>query len=415
MSRIAKSLVCLGLVITTTSPEAAGVGASPSFVDIDYPGAVWTYAAGLNDAGAVVGQYLDAAGIRHGFLFDGGSYATIDCPSPYTAQSYAGAINNLGQIAGFCAAPGGINGVYGTTRSFVLTGGVLTLLPDIGSYGGASTFAYALNDSGVVAGWYADSCLCTAHGFTWTGGTYATVDAPGSPNTQAYGINNAGDIVGIVQPSFGGGGEHGFILHAGSFTVIDYPGAIATDFSDINDAGQIVGQYRTSSQLGSFLLEAGTFSTIDHPDAQFTEALAVNAAGQTAGEFADLSGRVHGFVTVPAQSYAAAIQPPINASGTSIFNAARGVVPVKFTLNSNGAATCQLPPAAIALVRVTDGTSQTINQSDFLMPADDGSSFRIDSCQYVYNLGTKTLGAGSYEVRIAINGSVVGTASFGLK
>ena len=31
-------------------------------------------------------------------------------------------------------------------------------------------------------------------------------------------------------------------------------------------------------------------------------------------------------------SYAAQIQPPINADGTSVFSSRRGVVPVKFTL-----------------------------------------------------------------------------------
>ena len=51
------------------------------------------------------------------------------------------------------------------------------------------------------------------------------------------------------------------------------------------------------------------------------------------------------------------------------------------------------------------------------MPSDAGSDFRVDaaSCQYVYNLGSRALGAGAYLVRININGSSVGSGTFALK
>src|SRR5437868_1711708 len=49
--------------------------------------------------------------------------------------------------------------------------------------------------------------------------------------------------------------------------------------------------------------------------------------------------------------YAAKVQPPINSDGSSVFSAKRGVVPVKFTLTQNGVATCNLPPATIAVTR----------------------------------------------------------------
>ncbi|HEU5246100.1 MAG TPA: hypothetical protein VFU09_03320 [Candidatus Udaeobacter sp.] len=48
-------------------------------------------------------------------------------------------------------------------------------------------------------------------------------------------------------------------------------------------------------------------------------------------------------------------------------------------------------------------------------PADTGSNFRIDSCQYVYNLSASALGVGTYRVDILINGQVVGSASFALR
>src|SRR6266487_3041490 len=114
-------------------------------------------------------------------------------------------------------------------------------------------------------------------------------------------------------------------------------------------------------------------------------------------------------------SYAAQIQPPINVDGTSTFSARHGVVPVKFTLTQGGVATCDLPPATIAVTRTGGGVIGEVNESVYSGNADTGSNFRIDSCQYVYNLNSRALGVGTYRVDILINGQVVGGATFELK
>jgi hypothetical protein len=98
-----------------------------------------------------------------------------------------------------------------------------------------------------------------------------------------------------------------------------------------------------------------------------------------------------------------------------VFNVKRGVVPVKFNLTQDGVATCDLPPATIALTRTAGGTTGTIDESIYSGPADTGSNFRIDRCQYIYNLSASALGKGTYQVDIKINGQTVGSASFQLK
>jgi hypothetical protein len=113
--------------------------------------------------------------------------------------------------------------------------------------------------------------------------------------------------------------------------------------------------------------------------------------------------------------YAAQIQQPINADGTSVFNVRRGVVPIKFTLTVNGVATCDLPSATIAVTRTAGGVIGPIDESSYTGPADTGFNFRIDSCQYIYNLSASALGAGTYRVDIIINGQVVGSATFALR
>jgi hypothetical protein len=113
--------------------------------------------------------------------------------------------------------------------------------------------------------------------------------------------------------------------------------------------------------------------------------------------------------------FTATVQQPINRDGSSVFSAKRGVVPVKFTLAQNGSAICALPAATIAVARTAGGTIGTVNESTYSSSADSGSNFRIDSCQYVYNLSSSALGAGSYRIDIRINGREVGSATFQLK
>jgi hypothetical protein len=116
-----------------------------------------------------------------------------------------------------------------------------------------------------------------------------------------------------------------------------------------------------------------------------------------------------------APPYSGQIQQPINADGTSIFSVRRGVVPVKFTLTQGGVATCNLPPATIAVTRTSGQTTGAIDESAYAGAADTGSNFRIDSCQYIYNLSASALGVGTYRIDIKINNQVVGSATFQLK
>jgi hypothetical protein len=111
----------------------------------------------------------------------------------------------------------------------------------------------------------------------------------------------------------------------------------------------------------------------------------------------------------------AAVQQPINPDGSSIFNASRGVVPVKFSLAAAGVATCELPAATISLTRTAGSVLGAIDESTYLSASDSGSSFRISGCQYVYNLSAGALGAGSYRVDVLIGGASVGSGVFALK
>jgi WD40 repeat protein len=120
-------------------------------------------------------------------------------------------------------------------------------------------------------------------------------------------------------------------------------------------------------------------------------------------------------LVVVAPLYSAQVQQPINADGSGVFTVRRGVVPVKFTLSQGGVATCDLPPATIALTRTAGGTIGAIDESVYTGSADTGSNFRIDTCQYIYNLSASALGVGTYRVDITIDNRVVGSGVFQLR
>lgn len=118
---------------------------------------------------------------------------------------------------------------------------------------------------------------------------------------------------------------------------------------------------------------------------------------------------------VQPSSYSASVRQPINADGSSNFKAGRGVVPVKFALSEGGSPTCALPAATIALTKTAGADPGPINESTYLLASDNGSSFRIADCQYIYNLNVKALGPGTYLVEIRIDGQTVGDATFDLR
>jgi uncharacterized membrane protein len=59
-----------------------------------------TLTAAINDAGTVVGDYVDASGDLHGFSDTRGAFTPVEDPAGTAGTNVAG-INNLGVIVGF--------------------------------------------------------------------------------------------------------------------------------------------------------------------------------------------------------------------------------------------------------------------------------------------------------------------------
>jgi len=298
----------------------------------------------------------------------------------------------------------------------------------------SSPVGLAFDDAGNL--FVADYGSGTIYKFT-PGGTRTTffTEPPGTPNPGPYALafDNAGNLfvadynrstiykvdpngtgvpfatsIGLNHPAGLAFGSDGYLYEADSSNASNKIYKIAPD-------GMSSSTF--SSQLNPAALvfdNAGNLFASDGVNGMIYKF----AADGTGGPFSTgLNGPGYALAIEPQSqpTFAAHIQQPINANGTSVFNVKRGVVPVKFTLTQGGSATCVLPPATMALTRTAGSTTGAIDESVYSMSADTGPNFRIDSCQYVYNLSASALGVGTYRVDIKINNQVVGSGSFALK
>jgi uncharacterized membrane protein len=184
--------------------------ASGDFHQIDFPGAENTLAIKISPNGDVVGCYhhqdkdwdVAGGGTMHGYVYQSGSYQSF--PVPGTMHN--GIARDGGLIAGV---------VWPTQTEFhayKIERGVYAIL-DLPSYV-ASSYAWDVNPSGVIVGYFLDSSNRN-HGFLLNNNGFTQIDFPGNDMvfTRAVGINPRGDVVGvyITLDSAGGSHTHGFL------------------------------------------------------------------------------------------------------------------------------------------------------------------------------------------------------------
>ena len=282
--------VALGLIPAKTA-RAQG----RTYTTVDVPGAIETGASSINNLGQIVGGYVLPDGSRHGFLYSGGTFTTIDDPNSTTMTSEALGINNSGQIVGAfdLNSPEGGHQFEGA-HAFLYNAGIFTTL-DYPAAGVTHTTASRINNSSNIVGVYRFNG--PGNGFLDAGGAFSTVNVPAALGccTHDNGINDAGDIVGQykatdISP------HQGFMDLVGVFTTLNVPGAFDTIAEDINNSRDVVGTYRSLSGNFGFLYSGGVFSTIAFPGARATLAIGINDQGDIVGLYQDANKVLHGFL-----------------------------------------------------------------------------------------------------------------------
>ncbi|MBI5559815.1 MAG: SBBP repeat-containing protein [Deltaproteobacteria bacterium] len=98
------------------------------------------------------------------------------------------------------------------------------------------------------------------------------------------------------------------------------------------------------------------------------------------------------------------ILPPINPDGTSVFKLGR-TVPVKFRLTDFSGGYISTAAARLYLAKVVDGVVGSEIEAASAGGANTGNYFRYDTTgnQYIFNLDTKDLSAGEWQLRISLD------------
>lgn len=224
----------------------------------ELPLSINTIATGVNDNGVIVGWALNPGSLSYtAFKYDStGISQVLPSRDPIGLLSQAEDINNSGQIIGYYSPEGG-----GAIHAFVSNNGTLT---DLGAPQGYKTsFANAINDSGMIVG-YATmdvSGIGFGQAFVYETGTFKMLGTLGGTYSEADGINNIGEIVGMASTT--DGPMHAFVYQDG--VMIDLNSLLPPDSgwqlisaADINEKGQIVGYGLLNGAKHAFLLDTST-------------------------------------------------------------------------------------------------------------------------------------------------------------
>ena len=191
------------------------------------------------------------------------------------STSSAAAVNASGQVVGQSALPGD-----SSTHAFLYSGGSLH---DLGTLGGGFSTATGINTSGQVVGQSVNASGAT-RAFLDSGGTMTDLGTLGGPSSSAAGINASGQIVG--QAGFAGGGTHAFLLSGGTMNDLGTLGGSSSFGYGINGAGTVVGQSYTTGDAAAhaFLDSHGVMTDLGTlPGFASSVARSINDAGQVVG------------------------------------------------------------------------------------------------------------------------------------
>jgi hypothetical protein len=214
--------------------------AQRDFANRNFPGSAQTQVIGISDTGVAVGFYVTASGANIGFWRANNRYHAVSFPTMNNAKPAFNqllGINDTGTAAGFYNdSAGNAHGyLYNLrTRHFKMV-----------TVRGATTLtATGINNLGTTTGFYTNKAGATKSFIQLHHGRTFTFAFPGASATQAFGLNDVGEVVGTYNVGTGNNAvTHGFTWMNGTFTSVDIPAASATFINGVNDEGDIVGFY----------------------------------------------------------------------------------------------------------------------------------------------------------------------------
>jgi probable HAF family extracellular repeat protein len=216
-------------------------------------------------------------------------YAITDLGVLRGGSARVHALNSQGE------AVGGSGFVYGTDRhAFLWKSG--HGLRDLGRLpGGDISEAFGINDAGEVVG--TSNTGNTIQGFTWTGadGLQTLSRLAGTNASQAYAVDAKGDVAGIC-------GTHATLWTKGNIVDLGaLPGADRSEAHGLNNQGQVVGSSSSPEGVRAFLWSGGMMQSLGVlPGDESSRANLINDQGMVVGASQGSSG-VHAFLWTAAK------------------------------------------------------------------------------------------------------------------
>jgi probable HAF family extracellular repeat protein len=248
------------------------------------PGGLSSHAFDISDAGHVVGAFSAREGHAYGHAFlwtsTGGMQDLGDLPGGED-QSIARRVNDAGQVVGYGFAEDLSNGQVGRRHAFLWTSS--SGMQDLGVLPGhTDSEALGINDAGQVIGEsHDDRSAGNGRAFLWTttGGMQTLTGLP-NISSRAFGINNAGQVVGDIEP------ELAYLWSStdGWQTLGVLPGKPYSIAFAINNTGQVVGYSADGTGNRPFLwTSTDGMQDLGSLGATYNEAFDINDSGQVVG------------------------------------------------------------------------------------------------------------------------------------
>ena len=297
-----------------------------SYSIIPSPGGASWIATAINGTGQVAGYGLTSGGEYNAFLYSGGSTTPLGSLGGALGQptSNGAGIDTAGDVVGS-------SGTNADTSNAFLYSAANQTMNSLGTLGGTNSYAFGIDPNGNYIVGYSSTVENQTHAFLWSsGGTSGVSGNPkmqdlgtlGGANSFATAVNNSGDVVGYSNVGTGTD-FHAFFYNGSIMQDLGDPDGFGSSAQALNASGVTVGYYYQSQNSPlAFVAANGSIVPLDslvvgNSGWTLQVATGINTAGDIVGYGTNPGGQTEAFELTPTTAPAALTwDPSTNHTGS---------------------------------------------------------------------------------------------------